>query len=126
MHWSLGDTFRVHSITPDQRQAALAGAPHTTLCPDLIPYQLLGAMNDCPFNVLIHFYNLLLSECTVKILHHSDFAPKKEPHGIVANGRPLSHLSVLWKLLSNLFYEGFVTMAGEWRQNSPFPHGNAR
>ena len=35
-------------------------------------------------------------------MHHGDFAllPKKVPHGMVGNGRPLSNLSVLWRVLS--------------------------
>ena len=54
--------------------------------------------------ILVNFYNLLLSGCKVEALHFGDFfgdlLPKKRPHGVVVNGRPLSNLSVPWKLFS--------------------------
>ena len=53
-------------------------------------------------SILATFYNRLFLGCKVETLHFGDFTllPKKSPHGVVANGRPLSNLSVIWKLFS--------------------------
>ena len=80
----------------------LTTPPHTSPYRDLIEYVLLRRLSDDNLQPLLTFYNVVLLGARVPALHHGDFAllPKKAPHGIVGNGRPLGNLSVLWKILS--------------------------
>ena len=45
----------------------------------------------------------MVSSCLFTLL------PKKSPHGVVANGRPLSNLSVIWKLFSMVITKALQT-----------------
>ena len=63
---------------------------------------MVSLLHDEHMSILANFYNRLLSGYKVEILHSGDFTllPKRSPHGVVANGRRLSNLSVIWKLFS--------------------------
>ena len=70
----------------------LHDTPHTSPYRDLIEYVLLRRLSADNLHPLLTFYNAALSGARVPALHHGDFAllPKKAPHGIVGNGRPLA------------------------------------
>ena len=72
---------------------------------------MVSLLNDEHMSILANFYNRLLLGCKVETLHFGDFTllPKKSPHGVVANGRPLSNLSVIWKLFSMVITKALQT-----------------
>ena len=103
MGWAhLSDSFRFPLLTVPAIRLILDQTPHTTPFRDLVEYVLLRRLSDANLVVPVSFYNLLLQGARVPGMHHGDFTllPKKQPNGIVGNGRPLSNLSVLWKVLS--------------------------
>ena len=103
MAWQFsGAPFTFPLLTISSLRTLLINTRHTSPYRDVIEYVLLGCLYDDNLQPLLTFYNVVLSHARVPALHHGDFAvlPKKAPHGIVGNGRPLGNLSVLWKVLS--------------------------
>ena len=103
MGWKTPDVlFRIPVVSLATLRAELSDTSRTSPYPDLIEYPMVSLLNDEHLSILANFYNRLLSGCKVDTLHFGDFTllPKKRPHGVVANGRPLSDLSVIWKLFS--------------------------
>ena len=72
---------------------------------------MVSLLNDEHMSILANFYNRLSLGCEVETLHFGDFTllPKKSPHGVVANGRPLSNFSVIWKLFSMVITKALQT-----------------
>ena len=72
---------------------------------------MVSLLNDEHMSILANFYNCLLSGCKVETLHFGDLTllPKKSPHGVVAKGRPLSNLSVIWNLFSMVIMKALQT-----------------
>ena len=102
MAWQLsGAPFTFPLLTVSSLWTLLNNTPHTSPYRDQIEYALLSRLPDDNLQPLLTFYNAVVSGARVPALHHGDFALllKKAPHGIVGNGRPLSNLLVLWKVL---------------------------
>ena len=109
MGWKTpGTLFYVPVVSLAALRAALSDTSRTSPYRDLIDYPMISLVSNGHLSILANFYNRLLSGCKVGSLHFGDFThpPKKHPHGVVANGRPLSHyitlyhLSVIWKVFS--------------------------
>ena len=95
-----GTPFTFPSLTISLLRDVLHDTPHTSPYWDLIEYVLLRRLSHGSLQPLLAFYNVVLLDTRVPALHHGDITllPKKVPHGIVGNGRPLSRLSFLWKV----------------------------
>ena len=103
MAWQLsGAPFTFPLLAVSSLRTLLNYTPHTSPYRNLIEYVLLGRLSYDNMQPLLIFYNVVLSGARVPALHHGHFAifPKKAPHGIVGNTRPLSNLFVLWKIMS--------------------------
>ena len=97
-----GTLFHIPAVSLSALRAVLSDTSRTNPYRDLIEHPMVSLVDDEHMTILAKFYNRLLSGCKVEILHFWDSAlvAKKSPHGVVANGRPLSNLSVISKLFS--------------------------
>ena len=94
--------FHIPLVCLSALHVALSDTSRTTPYCDLIEYPIISLLNDGHLFILTNFYSCLLSSYKVDTFHFGDFTllPKKSPHGLVANGRPVSNLSVISKLFS--------------------------
>ena len=94
MGWESPSTlFHIPVVSLSALCAALSDTSRTALYGDLIEYPMVSLLNDEHMSILANFYYRLLSGYKVEIPHFGDFTllPKKSPHGVAANGRPLSN-----------------------------------
>ena len=89
--------FHIPLVSLSALRVALSNTSRTTPYRDLIEYPMVSLLNGEHLSILANFSNRLLSGCKVETFHFGDFTllPKKSPHGVVVNGRPLSNLSVI-------------------------------
>ena len=103
--------FHIRLVSSSALPAVVSGMSRKSPYRDLIEYPMFSYLNDEHFSILALFCNRLLSGCKVDILHFGNFTllPQRSPHGVVANGRPLSNLSVIWKLFSVVITKALQT-----------------
>ena len=115
-----GRAFPYSLVSLSALRAALSDTSRTTPYRDLIEYPTVSLPNNEHMSILANFYNRLLSGRKVENLPFGGFTllPKKSPHGLVVNGRPLSNLSVIWKLFSMVITKALHTWMTDYNHIS--------
>ena len=92
------------SATVANLRAVIHRAAATVPFHDLLEYRLFGQLEDPQFFVVEDLINDILRGSPVPQAHSADFInlPKKQPHGPIANGRPLTNRATGWKLTAAL------------------------
>ena len=86
------------------RRAIVHRAAATGPFHDVLDYRLFGQLEDAQLALVTELINDIFNGSPVPQAHSADFInlPKKLPHGLIANGRPLTNLAMVWKLTAAL------------------------
>ena len=89
-------------FTTQMIKHTLSNASHTTPCQDLLEYEFLCFLSDKQLERLSQIYNRWYNGEHLHKVCQGDFyaLPNKIPHGPIANARPLSNFTTIWKFFS--------------------------
>ena len=120
--WTIAPVDPPPSATVANLRIVIHRAAATVPFHDLLEYRLFGQLEDAQLSIVADLINDMRSACPetwclcalvnndmlrglpTPQAHSADFInlPKKQPHGPMVNGRPLTNLATVWKLTAAL------------------------